>query len=142
MEYNLRNPKATDLFIVTKMINKIGVKNIIKVVRDNDEVNELRAQLLEENKYTDENGSVAHKEFTKEQVNQMGELVVGLVIDLVLDRIELVQDDLFKFMSALSGLTVTEVADLGWSNFYKMIVDILKLDGVTDFIQDVLKSFK
>ena len=43
MEYTLRNPKASDLFLMGRIISKIGVKNIIDKLYNNDNVKELIA---------------------------------------------------------------------------------------------------
>ena len=38
MEYTLRKPKATDIFVVSKIIKGIGLKNVAKCF-NSDEIN-------------------------------------------------------------------------------------------------------
>lgn len=129
MEFTIRKPKATDIFVVGKIIKKIGLKNIAKCFED-EELAELRKSFNSDN---DNNQD--------ELVSKAGMLVVLSIGDLVLEKLEDVQDDVFKFMSNLTGLKVKEVEDLSPSDFYKAFMTIVKEPDFLDFIKVVLKSF-
>lgn len=129
MEYTLRNPKASDLFLMGRIISKIGVKNIIDKLYNNDNVKELIAN---------SNGDDANNEMTQ----QVGVIVIGDVVDLLLDKLDLIQNDLYDFIGALSNLKSKEVANMEIDEFLDIIVQIIKLPKFKDFMKVVLKSFK
>lgn len=140
MEYTLRKPKATDIFVVSKIIKGIGLKNIKDCFNTSD-INELRASLMDENKLVDENGKVTYKNFSDEQLTKFGVEMVTSVGDLVLERMEVVQKDLIKLISNLTGLSIKEVEDLPIADFAEIVIAIVKEPDFVDFIKVVLKSF-
>lgn len=133
MEFTIRKPKATDIFVVGKILKKIGLKNIAKCFED-EELNDLRKSFNSDNNQDGSNNQ-------DELVSKAGMLVVLSIGDLVLEKLEDVQDDVFKFMSNLTGLKVKEVEDLSPSDFYKAFMTIVKEPDFLDFIKVVLKSF-
>ncbi len=140
MEYTLRKPKATDIFVVSKIIKGIGLKNIKDCFNTSD-INELRASLMDENKLVDENGKVTYKNFSDEQLTKFGVEMVTSVGDLVLERMEVVQKDLINLISNLTGLSIKEVEDLPIADFAEIVIAIVKEPDFVDFIKVVLKSF-
>ena len=57
-----------------------------------------------------------------------------------LDKLEIIQEPLIKFMSNLSGLKVKEIEDLPPADFIDMAITIIKMPEFVDFIKVVLKS--
>ena len=138
---DIRKPKSTDLFVVSKIISKIGLKNIANCVKA-DELKELRAKLIEENSVADKKGKVTQKEFSDSQLTQFGIAMVANIGDLVLSKLEDVQDDLNRFISNLTGLSTKEVEDLSIVQYAEIVMTIIKEPDFVDFIRVVLKSFK
>ncbi len=127
MEYTLRKPKATDLFVVSKIIKGIGLKNIVDCF-NSDEIKVIR-------------NSVSGEKVSSETLNQAGITIVLSIGELILDRLDDVKDDVIKFMSCLSGLKIKEVEDLPITEFAEMLMAIIKEPDFVDFIKVVLKSF-
>lgn len=127
MEYTLRKPKATDLFVVSKIIKGIGLKNIADCF-NSDEIKVIR-------------NSVSGEKVSSETLNQAGVTIVLSIGELILDRLDDVKDDVIKFMSCLSGLKIKEVEDLPITEFAEMLMAIIKEPDFVDFIKVVLKSF-
>ncbi len=127
MEYTLRKPKATDLFVVSKIIKGIGLKNIADCF-NSDEIKVIR-------------NSVSGEKVSSETLNQAGITIVLSIGELILDRLDDVKDDVIKFMSCLSGLKIKEVEDLPITEFAEMLMAIIKEPDFVDFIKVVLKSF-
>lgn len=127
MEYTLRKPKATDLFVVSKIIKGIGLKNIADCF-NSDEIKVIR-------------NSVSGEKVSSETLNQAGITIVLSIGELILDRLDDVKDDVIKFMSCLSGLKIKEVEDLPITEFAEMLMTIIKEPDFVDFIKVVLKSF-
>ena len=127
MEYTLRKPKATDLFVVSNIIKGIGLKNIADCF-NSDEIKVIR-------------NSVSGEKVSSETLNQAGVTIVLSIGELILDRLDDVKDDVIKFMSCLSGLKIKEVEDLPITEFAEMLMAIIKEPDFVDFIKVVLKSF-
>ena len=127
MEYTLRKPKATDLFVVSKIIKGIGLKNIADCF-NSDEIKVIR-------------NSVSGEKVSSETLNQAGITIMLSIGELILDRLDDVKDDVIKFMSCLSGLKIKEVEDLPITEFAEMLMAIIKEPDFVDFIKVVLKSF-
>ena len=127
MEYTLRKPKATDLFVVSKIIKGIGLKNIADCF-NSDEIKVIR-------------NSVSGEKVSSETLNQAGITIVLSIGELIFDRLDDVKDDVIKFMSCLSGLKIKEVEDLPITEFAEMLMAIIKEPDFVDFIKVVLKSF-
>ena len=127
MEYTLRKPKATDLFVVSKIIKGIGLKNIADCF-NSDEIKVIR-------------NSVSGEKVSSETLNQAGITIVLSIGELILNRLDNVKNDVIKFMSCLSGLKIKEVEDLPITEFAEMLMAIIKDPDFVDFIKVVLKSF-
>ena len=127
MNYELRKPKATDIFVVSKIIKGIGLKNIADCF-NSDEIKVIR-------------NSVSGEKVSSETLNQAGITIVLSIGELILDRLDDVKDDVIKFMSCLSGLKIKEVEDLPITEFAEMLMAIIKEPDFVDFIKVVLKSF-
>lgn len=131
MEYSIRKPKASDLFVVSKIIKGVGLKNIA------DCFNSDELKLFSE-KAKKENGGI---DFTDEQTMKAGAIVMMNVGELILDKMDVVKDDLIKFMSNLTEMSVKEIEDLSLSDFAEILFKIIKEPDFADFIKVVLKSF-
>ena len=136
----VRKPKSTDLFIVGKIISKIGLKNIIDCINAK-ELMELRAKMIKENEVIDKKGKVTQKDFSDSQLNQYGMVVVANIGDLILSNLENVKDDINRYMSNLTELSIKEIEDLSIVQYAEILMTIIKEPDFVDFIKVVLKSF-
>ena len=127
MEYTLRKPKATDIFVVSKIIKSIGLKNIANCF-NSDDLNLIRK-------------SVSGDKVTDEVLYKAGATIMLSIGDLILEKLDIVKDDVIKLMSNLSGLKTKDVEDLPLVTFTEMFMDIIKEPDFLDFIKVVLKSF-
>lgn len=140
MEFTIRKPKATDLFVVSKIIRGIGLNNIKECFSSVD-VMSLRTSMMEENKTVDENGNVTYKDFNSEQLSRAGVVVITAIGDLILEKMDIIQNDVFRYMSNVTGLQVKEIEDLPITDFAELLMVIIKEPDFVDFIKVVLKSF-
>ena len=128
MEYEIRKPKATDLPVACKILKGIGLKNIAKCFNNDD------IELFKK--------SISGKEVTDEMLNKAGLMVILSIGDLIFEKMEDIQVDLFRFISNLTGLKVKEVEDLSLTDLANIVIAILKEPDFTDFIKVVLKLSK
>ena len=128
MEYKIRKPKATDLPVACKILKGIGLKNIAKCFSNDD------IELFKK--------SISGKEVTDEMLNKAGLMVILSIGDLIFEKMEDIQVDLFRFISNLTGLKVKEVENLSLTDLANIVIAILKEPDFTDFIKVVLKLSK
>ena len=130
MTYELRNPQASDLFVVTKIINAVGLKNVAQCF-DNDEIKAIKEEIAER-------GTPA----SDEEQRKVGLLAMTAIGELIFEKLDLVQEDIFKFLSNLSGLSMDDVKAMDIVEFAEMFMTVIKNPKFADFIKVVLKSFK
>ena len=128
MEYTIRKPKATDLFVVSKIMKGIGLKNISSAF-SNEEVSLIK-------------NSIKDGKVSDEMLSKVGLLITISIGDLILERLEFVENDVFKFIANLTGMKVKDVEDLPLTDFAEILMAIIKEPDFVDFIKVVLKSFK
>ena len=130
MTYELRNPQASDLFVVSKIIKAVGIRNIADCFKS-EKLEEFKAKVAE-------SGAPA----TEKEASEAGLIVMTDIGELIFEKLDVVEDDVFKFMSNLSGLTVEDVKSMDIVEFAEMFMAIIKNPKFADFIEVVLKSFK
>lgn len=130
MAYELRNPQASDLFVVSRIIKVVGIKNVANCFKS-EEIEALKAKIAE-----------SDTPATEEEQAEAGMIIMTSIGELVFDKLDIVQEDVFKFMANLSGLTVDEVKSMDIVEFAEMFMDIIKNPKFADFIEVVLRSFK
>ena len=77
MEYTLRKPKATDIFVVSKIIKGIGLKNI-KNCFNSDEINLIMK-------------SVSGDKVTDDVLYKIGANIMLSIGDLILEKLDIVK---------------------------------------------------
>ena len=129
-KYELRALKATDFFLVTRILSKIGVKECKQCFESIEIKNAVREMM-------------ANQEGKGEaDVASIGMTVVFDIAGVVLGHMEDCEKDIYKLLSNLSGLTTKEVADLPMAEFGEMVIAVIKHEGFRDFFTAVIKQFK
>lgn len=128
--YELRELKADDIFAMLKIINKIGVKE----VKNCFAMSEMKEQL--------QTVANACGEENNEFVSAVGLNVMIGITSLIVERLPECKDELYSFLSSLSGMKVKEIADMAMADFYDMIMDVVKHPNFKDFFQRVVGSLK
>lgn len=113
MSFELRELKAGDLFPLAGIIGKLGLK-------------ELGSQF---------------SQFTEDSEPDVMEIVMA-VASTIAENAETVEDDVYKFLASLSGLKPKEVSELNPGEFVSLIEATVKLEGFTDFFDQVSKFIK
>lgn len=122
-KYTLRPANATDLFAMLNIVNAIGI-------------DEFRACFQSDNVKKAMAGGGAN---LAEAVGT----VVGFDMAMVLAKnIPKCEQDIYKFLSRLSGMEVEEIASLDLAIFAEMVIDVFKHDGFADFMRVVSQLFK
>lgn len=118
-KYNLRPLLAKDIFIFTKILKAIGLKEI----KDCFDIK----QCLKMYKA---------KKISVEGIGINMALDMGTVILANLDKCE---KAVYEWLSSLSGLTEQEVENLDIAAFTEMVISVFKQEGFKDFLKAVSK---
>ena len=130
--YELRALKASDFFLVTRILSKIGVKECKQCFESVEIKNAVRDMMA---KQDGANGADA-------DVASIGMTVVFDIAGVILEHMENCEKDIYKLLSNLSGLKVTEIADLPMAEFGEMVIEVIKHEGFRDFFTAVIKQFR
>lgn len=114
--YKLRKLKAPDVFLVTTIISKIGIKKLKEAFTSQDVQ------------------SLVSKD--SENTNAIGLAVVIELASIVCENLVNCQNDIYELLSRLSGINVNEFEDMEATLFLDMIVDVIK-DNSKDFMKVV-----
>lgn len=127
--YTFRELTADDLFLMTSIISKIGLKKFADVFKNSDIIDALNSDDEADNKADNK------------------ALVVGVSValeisEILLGNLDKCKDNIYNLLSAVSGMTVSEIRTLGFATFAEMIIDFVKKDEFMDFFKAAAKLFK
>ena len=123
---NKRTPRplmGTDIFLMTSIIGKIGVKNL-RACFSSPDVKEARENSTEEN------------------LDELGQLIFCGVIDVILERLEYCEGSICKLLSKLYDMKEEEIKALGATEYLNMFVDVVKDENFVDFFKQAYESVK
>lgn len=127
--YTLRSLQGADIFPMSAIIKKIGVKEFKNAFQD-EEIKDLVK-------------SINSGEISKDAAaNQAGMAVILNIVDVVLGNLPRAKKDIYKFLASLSGMKPDEVAALPMATFTGMVIDVIQKDEFKDFIKVVSRLFK
>ena len=127
--YTLRSLQGADIFPMSAIIKKIGVKEFKNAFQD-EEIKDLVK-------------SINSGEISKDAAaNQAGMAVILNIVDVVLGNLPRAEKDIYKFLASLSGMKPGEVAALPMATFTGMVIDVIQKDEFKDFIKVVSRLFK
>lgn len=119
--YEFRKLKATDLFLVTKLVSKLGLNNITNACKD--DINEFINVYVEKSKQN-ENAKDIEIDINDSEYASVGLAMVNLV-QVILERLNDCEEEIFKLLEATSNLSLQEVKDLDIDIFISMIKDFV-----------------
>lgn len=110
MEYNLRKVNATDIFTVTTIISKIGIREFKSCLKGEETINLISNLFNNEEK---QNNDAA--------LSAVGISVVFDIVGVMLGNMEKCKDDIFNLLSSLSNIPKKEIATLDGEVFMDML---------------------
>lgn len=122
MQYTLRILKAKDLFLVTKIIDKIGYKEFKNALKGNDVLNAIKKD--------------------SKNLEKIGLEVVLEISGIIISNFDKCENELYALLSNLSGVDANEIKELDLADFTEMVVEVLKEPKNRDFIKVASKLFK
>lgn len=127
--YTLRALQSDDLFLMLKVINKIGIKEIKKCF-ESEAVIKAISSVAGDKKGEDVDNDVA----------TVGMTVMLEIADVFARNLPACRDELYQLLSTLSGMTVEEIARLPMLTMIDMVMDVIKMQEFADFFQRLFGS--
>lgn len=115
--YTLRRLRADDLFLLTKIVNGAGIKEIAEVFK--------RSGALDPSAFDGK---------TDEEV--YAEVGVGVAMEaagVIIGNLDAVKGDLYKLLGSLSGQEPQAVAAMDAVEFFDMVTDVVQMEQFKDF---------
>jgi hypothetical protein len=126
-KFQLRSPKAEDMFLMFRIISKIGVRNI---------KNCFSAEVLK-----DLLNSTSDKD-SEERAKSVGMFVAFEIAGVLMEHLDSAKEDIYAFLARISGMKAAEIAEMEAADFAEIVIETIQLEGFRDFFQRVLGLFK
>ena len=137
--YTFRTLGGEDVFLMFKIIGKIGVKEFNACFK-NDGIKHLVAGMMGERLAKQDDEEAEDAEEVSVSVTYIE--VVLEVADVIFNNIPKCEKEIFQMLSQTSDLSVEQVKKLNLADFTEMVIDFIKKDEFRDFIKVVSKLFK
>ena len=131
----LRELKSVDLFPMVQILNKIGF-NKIKEIMTPEKIKDMMKIFNAEDDQEDD------QEDDLDVSTILGFNLIVEVAGLIMENLSCCENEIYRFLSGLSGLSVDQIKDLSLPDFADMIVSVLKKPEFPDFFKAVSKLFK
>ena len=116
--YTLRSLEAKDAFIVSKILSQIGLKEF-------KEAFDLKVFSGDKN-----------------DVEAIGMAVFFDMSQVLLGNLPKCEQDIYAFLSSLSGMDKNAIESLPMNTFIEMVIDVVRKEEFTDFFKLVSRLFK
>lgn len=127
--YTFRKLKSTDVFLMSKIIGKIGI-NEFTACFEKDGIKKMIASFTGE--------SDEETDFT----SVVGISVILEVANVILGNLPKCEKEIFQLLSNVSEIPVEEIEDCDAVVFMEMVIDFIKKEEFKDFIKVASKLFK
>lgn len=136
--YTFRKLGAPDIFLMSKIISKIGI-NEFKTCFEADGVKSLIQNAILESKEDGEE----NEENTDNNIVSVGAGVVLEIANVIFTNLPKCEAEIYQILSQTSNLSVEEIKAPGnAAMFLEMVIDFVKKEEFGDFIKVVSKLFK
>lgn len=132
--YTLRKLQADDLFPMARIISKIGIDQF-KEIFYQDNIKSLLKNITGDSGEVDTDNS-------NDVVTSVGVSVLFSMGQIILTNLTSCRDDIYNFLSGLSGMETNDIAALDIEVFAEMIVDVIQKPEFGNFIKVVSKLLK
>ena len=123
--YTFRKLNSTDMFLMFKIIGKIGINDFAKSF-DKDTVKDL----IKNSKDAENVDTIAGISVALEMAN------------IVVSSLPKCESEIYQMLSQTSNLEVEQIRELDFATFTEMVIDFVKKEEFKDFIKVVSRLFK
>ena len=126
--YTFRKLNSTDMFLMFKIIGKIGVNEFADCF-GKDAVQSVISKF-------------GTGKLSKSATTMVGISVILEAANVVLGNIHKCEAEIYQMLANTSNLTVEQIKNLDMATFGGMVIDFIKKEEFKDFIKVVSRSFK
>lgn len=119
----MRKLVAKDIFSMCSIINKIGIDKFRQTFNKPEVKNAISGK-------------------TKVSENELGMTVILDVLDILIGSIPKCEQDLYVFLSSLSGIPEKDMPNLDFNEFFDLLEQLVKKEEFKDFFSRALKLLK
>lgn len=123
--YTFRTLNSTDVFLMFKIIGKIGVNDFTKSF-DKDTVKAM----------------IQNTKGSKDASTMVGVSVMLEIANIIIGNLPKCETEIYQMLANTSNLTVEQVKELDFATFTEMVIDFIRKEEFKDFIKVVSKLFK
>ena len=128
MNFELRNLKADDMFLMFGILSKIGF-------------NDLKENLTPE-KLKEITSSFKQGEGAEDVSTFLGFNIMFGAVEIIMKNLPSCKNEIYSLLASLSGMTAKDVADLDMVTFTEMVIAVVQKEEFKDFFKAVAKLFK
>lgn len=123
--YTLRELRASDVFLMSKIISTIGINEFKSVVQ----LDAIKSAMV-------------GKAVTDDVVTSVGITVALDIANVILGNLPKCEKDIYTFLAGLSGIDKKQIESIPMNTFVGMVIDVIQKEEFRDFIVVVSKLFK
>ena len=127
MNFELRNLKADDMFLMFGILSKIGF-------------NDLKENLTPE-KLKEITSSFKQGEGAEDVSTFLGFNIMFGAVEIIMKNLPSCKNEIYSLLASLSGMTAKNIADLDMVTFTEMIIAVVRKEEFKDFFKAVAKLF-
>ena len=124
----LRNLQASDIFLIVKILNKIGYEKIRKEINV-DEIMSVREKL----------STTDDEKKKRSLIAEYGVKAVMSVLDILLENLPLIEQDLYNFVGSVAGMKAKDVAKMDINKSVDLLIEIINKEEFKDFFKRASK---
>ena len=124
-KYELRAINSSDLFIMIRIIGKIGVKNFQRCFNSES----VRNAIANNGNQDDDN------------LGAVGMIVMIEVADILVENLPKCENEIYQFLSTLSAQGIDDIKQLPPADFLEMIIEVIQKPEFADFFKVALRLF-
>ena len=129
--YTFRKLNSTDIFAMSKLVAKIGIRDFGRAFEGTEIANLISAAAGESEGTIPENA-----------LEKLGMNTVLNFADIIFEKLYKCENEIYNVLGRVSGLTVDDIKQFEPAVFAEMIIDFCKKDELKDFISAVSKLIK
>ena len=115
------------------ILSKIGFKDLKEIITP-DKIKDMKSMISQKDDEDEDENTDA--------TTMLGVSVVMEVVSIIMKNLPSCKNEIYTFLSGLSGMTVKEIGNLDMVTFTEMIVAVVQKQEFKDFFKVVSKLFK
>lgn len=134
-QYEFRRLQATEIFLMVKIIGKIGLQDIAKSFSGGS-VKDIFTSIVKNHikKSAEENKD--------DTIAEIGMQVAFELANTIVQNLPKCESEIYQLLSQVSGMKVKDIEKIDAVIFFEMIIDFIRKDEFRDFIKVVSKYIK